>query len=287
MDEEMSGVMQQEEAAPATDLDNINPDAGYDVEQEQPQQETEPQEQPKEQPPEQQEEPQEQIPNRVWAAARKRAEQEAQTRIDREFARRCAGAKNPRTGQPITNAREYWEAIDAQNEMRREAALRQATKNADAQQLSAIRDIIQNDPEKVRMRAELDELKRAETVNAAVAQLDADLREVGKLDPAIKTQADLEKLPEYNDILALVQAGYTLPNAYKVVRYDSAVQASEKSGRQAAINAARGKNHLAAHGGNATPGKSKSIPADRVSWYKDMFPDKSMDELTKLYNMTL
>ena len=283
MDEEMSGVMQQEEAAPATDLDNINPDAGYDAEQEQPQQETEPQEQP----PEQQEEPQEQIPNHVWAAARKRAEREAQTRIDQEFARRCAGAKNPRTGKPITNAREYWEAIDAQNEMRREAALRQATKNADAQQLSAIRDIIQNDPEKAQMRAELAELKRTEIVNTAVAQLEADLREVGKLDPAIKTQADLEKLPEYSNILALVQAGYTLPNAYKVVRYDSAVQASEKSGRQAAINAARGKSHLAAHGGNATPGKNKSIPADRLSWYKDMFPDKSMDELTKLYNQTL
>lgn len=41
------------------------------------------------------------IPNSVWATARKRSEREAQERIDREFEQRFAGYKNPKTGAGI------------------------------------------------------------------------------------------------------------------------------------------------------------------------------------------
>ena len=284
MDEELNGgVVEQEEAAPASDLDNIAQDEP--VEQE-PDQETV--EESAEEPEQEPERPSgEDIPNHVWAAARKRAEAEEKARVDREFARRCEGKKNPLTGQPIRTMQEYWAAIDAQNELRRQRAIEAATKGIDAQQAAAIREALTNDPEKARMKARIDDLERREIANSAAVALENDLRELSKIDPSIKNVHDLEVLPEFGAIVELVKKGYSLGDAYKVTRYDQVRSASEKSGRQAAINAARSKNHLAKHGGNSAPGNMKAIPEKQLAFFKEQFPDKSMDELTKLYNQTI
>lgn len=286
MDEELNGgVMQQEEAAPASDLDNIAQDTPVEQEPEPaPEAAEEPAQEPEQEPaqPEQGE-----IPNHVWAAARRRAEAEERARVDREFARRCEGKKNPVTGQPIRTMAEYWAAIDAQNELRRQQAIAAATRGIDVQQAAAIRDALSNDPEKARMKARLDELERREIQNSAAVALENDLRELSKIDPSIRNVHDLEALPEFGGIVDLVKRGYSLGDAYKVMRYDQVQSASEKSGRQAAINAARSKNHLAAHGGNAAPGKMKAIPSEMVGFLKEQFPGKTMDELTKLYNQCM
>lgn len=285
MDEEMSGVVQQEEAAPATDLDNI---ASDDVQETPAEQEEVTQEQPAaEDAPEEQEPEQPQIPNDVWKAARLRAQEEAARRYDREVAKRCAGKANPITGKPITTMKEYWDALDAQAEVRRRAAIEQATKNVSSDQAAAIRKIIENDPEKARMKQQLDEINRQTIEWRAAEEMNKDIQELSKIDPSIKSADDLSRIEGFDQIVSLCQRGLSLVDAYKITHYDSAVSASERSGRQAAINAARGKSHLSAHGGNPTPSNQKAIPESWISRLKEQFPDKSMDQLTKLYNVTL
>ena len=285
MDEEMSGVVQQEEAAPATDLDNIATD---DVQETPAEQEEVTQEQPAaEDAPEEQEPEQPQIPNDVWKAARLRAQEEAARRYDREVAKRCAGKANPITGKPITTMKEYWDALDAQAEVRRRAAIEQATKNVSSEQAAAIRKIIENDPEKARMKQQLDEINRQTIEWRAAEEMNKDIQELSKIDPSIKSADDLSRMEGFDQIVSLCQRGLSLVDAYKITHYDSAVSASERSGRQAAINAARSKNHLAKHGGNSSPGNMKAIPAKQLAFFKEQFPDKSMDELTKLYNQTI
>ena len=287
MNEENSGVVQQEEAAPASDLDNIATDEVRDTPAEQ---EEETQEQPAaegetaDSEPEQHED---QIPNDVWKTARQRAKSEAAKRYDREVMKRCAGKVNPITGKPITTMKEYWDAIDAQENIRHRAAVQKATSGMSAEQAAAIREVIENDPEKARLQSRVDEMERNTARLMADEQLNNDVRELSKLDPSIKSVDDLSRVPEFGEIVSLVQSGATLVNAYKIARYNSAVAQSEQSGRQAAINAARGKNHLAAHGGSVTKGGQKAIPADWLARHRDQFPDKSLDELTKLYNETL
>lgn len=278
MDEELNGgVVQQEEAAPATDVDNIDSVSDETAETDSTvQEDTEPAK-----------EPEETIPNHVWATSRKRAEEEAKSKYDREIARRCAGKVNPLTGKPITTMDDYWAAIDAQNEIRRRAAVEQAAKGMDAQQAAALRDAVLNDPEKVKMKARLDELEQRELRSQAQAAIENDIRELSKIDPAIKNIDDLLSLPEYPGIENLVQRGYSIVDAYKVQRFETAMTNSAKSGKQAAINAAKSKTHLAAHGGTGTGKGQKSIPESMVSALKDQFPGKTMDELTKLYNMSL
>ncbi len=239
--------------------------------------------------PEQEAEPQEpEISNDVWATARRRSEREAQERIDRRFAQRFAGYKNPKTGAPIRSADDYFAAMDAQAEMQRQRAIEQATANQSAEQREALRRILDNDPEKARLNARVEELEHARVNDEAQAAFQRDFTELQRLEPGLKTTDDLAKLENFDKIVELVQSkGLDMVTAYKAVNYGRAVQTGNAAGRQAAINAARGKTHLAAHGGTGQPSNLKPIPDNMRGMLKDAFPGKSEEELTKLYNQTL
>ena len=245
---------------------------------------TEPEQQDPEQEPEQTEQA---IPDSVWATARRRAEADAQRRADAEIARRCAGKTNPLTGKPITTQKEYWEAIDAQAKMRRDAAIQQAARKLAPQEAAAFTQAIQNDPEKIAMQARLDNLERRQAEDLAMQQINADMLEISRMDPSIKNINDLAAQPGFDVMMGLVNKGYSIADAYKVTHYDRAVQNSTAAGKQAARNEVRGKNHLAAHGGGSTAGSGKDIPADWLNSMKAAFPDKSAAELKKLYNAVL
>lgn len=224
------------------------------------------------------------IPNNVWAIARQRSEREAQQRVDRQFAQRFAGYKNPETGAAIHSMQDYFDAMDAQNRIARQRAIEQATANQSAEQRAALQKLLDNDPEKARLKAEMQELRTARINDEAKAAFDADFAELQKLEPSLKTQADLANLENLDKIVDLVQSkGLDMVTAYKAVNYGRAVQSGNAAGRQAAINAARGKNHLAAHGGAAEAGSKKVMSAGMLAKARDMFPEKSDEEIMKLY----
>lgn len=220
----------------------------------------------------------------MWAAARRRAEADAQKRADAEVARRCAGKTNPLTGKPITTQKEYWEAIDAQNQMRRDAAFKQAVKGLSPQDAAALEQVLKHDPEKQRMQRQIDEMKAVQDRDLAMQALNADVAEIGKLDPNIKSIDDVLKLPNVNAMIDKVRRGYSLVDAYRLLNYDSSMKASQNAGKQAARNEVRGKTHLAAHGGGSNGNGGKTIPASMLPSLKEQFPGKSIEELTKLYN---
>lgn len=225
------------------------------------------------------------IPNNVWAIARQRSEREAQQRVDRQFAQRFAGYKNPETGAAIHSMQDYFDAMDAQNRIARQRALEQATANQSAEQRAALKQLLENDPEKAQLKQDLQELKAAQQNEKAQAAFNADFAELQKLEPGLKTANDLEKLENFDKIVQLVQKnGLDMVTAYKAVNYGRATQASQAAGKQAAINAVRGKTHLAAHGGQAQPGNQKVMNAGFLEKAREMFPEKSDAELQKLYN---
>lgn len=225
------------------------------------------------------------IPNSVWAIARQRSEREAQQRVDRQFAQRFAGFKNPETGAPVKSMQDYFAALDAQNKITRQRAIEQATANQTAEQRAALQRLIDNDPEKAQLKAEMEELKAARVNDEAQAAFNADFAELQKLEPALKTTADLAKLENFDKMVELVQKnGLDMVTAYKALNYGKAVQSGTEAGRQAAINAAKGKGHLAAHGGANMPGKEKTMSESMLAKAREYFPDKNPDELQKLYN---
>lgn len=225
------------------------------------------------------------IPDSVWAIARKRSEREAQARIDRQIAQRFGQYKNPATGKNIATLDDYFAAMDAQAEQSRQEAIDRMTANQSREQQEALRQILANDPEKRRLNARVQELEQKQIDEQAGAAFNRDFAELQKLEPALKTVNDLEKLDGFDKIVQLVQEkGLDMVTAYKAVNYGRARQASQAAGKQAAINAAKGKNHLAAHDGQAQPGTQKVMSESMLNLAKEAFPDKSDAEIQKLYN---
>lgn len=225
------------------------------------------------------------IPDSVWAIARKRSEREAQARIDRQIAQRFGQYKNPATGKNIATLDDYFAAMDAQAEQSRQEAIDRMTANQSREQQEALRQILANDPEKRRLNARVQELEQNQANEKAEAAFNRDFAELQKLEPALKTVNDLEKLDGFDKIVQLVQEkGLDMVTAYKAVNFGRATQASQAAGKQAAINAAKGKNHLAAHDGQAQPGTQKVMSESMLHLAKEAFPDKSDAEIQKLYN---
>lgn len=225
------------------------------------------------------------IPDSVWAIARKRSEREAQARIDRQIAQRFGQYKNPATGKNIATLDDYFAAMDAQAEQSRQEAIDRMTANQSREQQEALRQILANDPEKRRLNARVQELEQKQIDEQAGAAFNRDFAELQKLEPALKTVNDLEKLDGFDKIVQLVQEkGLDMVTAYKAVNFGKATQASQAAGKQAAINAAKGKNHLAAHDGQAQPGTQKVMSESMLNLAKEAFPDKSDAEIQKLYN---
>lgn len=225
------------------------------------------------------------IPDSVWAIARKRSEREAQARIDRQIAQRFGQYKNPATGKNIATLDDYFAAMDAQAEQSRQEAINRMTANQSREQQEALRQILANDPEKRRLNARVQELEQKQIDEQAGAAFNRDFAELQKLEPALKTVNDLEKLDGFDKIVQLVQEkGLDMVTAYKAVNFGRATQASQAAGKQAAINAAKGKNHLAAHDGQAQPGTQKVMSESMLNLAKEAFPDKSDAEIQKLYN---
>lgn len=225
------------------------------------------------------------IPDSVWAIARKRSEREAQARIDRQIAQRFGQYKNPATGKNIATLDDYFAAMDAQAEQSRQEAIDRMTANQSREQQEALRQILANDPEKRRLNARVQELEQKQIDEQAGAAFNRDFAELQKLEPTLKTVNDLEKLDGFDKIVQLVQKkGLDMVTAYKAVNFGRATQASQAAGKQAAINAAKGKNHLAAHDGQAQPGTQKVMSESMLNLAKEAFPDKSDAEIQKLYN---
>lgn len=234
------------------------------------------------------------IPNEVWATSRKRSEKEYQQKLDRvqqgwdkEFAQRFAGYKNPETGAYIHSMQDYLDAYDAQCRLERKRAIEQVTANQNAEQRAALQRILENDPEKAQLKAEMEQLKAARVNDEAQKAFERDFAELQKLEPALKTQQDLAKLEGFDEIVALCQKGIDMVTAYKAVNYGKATRQSREAGQQAAINAAKGKTHLAAHGGESENSRMVPVPESTMRIMKEQFPGKSMNEITKLYNQTM
>lgn len=79
--------------------------------------------------------------------------------------------------------------------------------------------------------------------------LDEQMRIIQSVDPAVKSLADLRSQPEFGRFDRLVKSGMAISDAYKLACFDRLGRQQAAAARQAAINDARAKEHLAPVGG--------------------------------------
>lgn len=219
--------------------------------------------------------------NARYAAIRRRAEEDAKKRyesemssFDRQIEAMCKGVTHPVTGQPITNVRDYIDALSNQQRMASEKELQD--KGIDP---AIIDRMIEQNP--VVMEAkQVIQSNRQQQADAAIQR---DLAEVSKYDPEIKSIQDLADLPNFPDILERVAQGASLVDAYKMVNFDNFMAHTNNAARQQAINQMRGKSHLASQGkGVDTPNDDVEVPAEIMSsWKAEGKTEKQIRDLYK------
>ncbi len=220
--------------------------------------------------------------NAAFASMRRELEatKRQQQEIDAMYARQYGGYTNPETGQPITSAKDYFEAMEAQERMQMRAQLQES--NIDP---SVIDNMIANSPAVRQAQAVTAELNSYR----ATQMLNDDFKKVLAFDSTKQSEEDILNDPSYMSVIDYVQRhpGTRFDEAYKIVNFERLTSSKGDAAKQAVINQIKSKNHLST-GTSVDVGDSEDeIPASLVEHYKELFPEKNMKELKALYNNTL
>lgn len=108
------------------------------------------------------------------------------------------------------------------------------------------------------------------------------ITEISKVDPDIKSIKDLIALDNYEEFYALVQKGYSLPDAYKIFAFDKITGKKADSAAQNAIRNIDSKGHLKTVSGNKT--NEAIVPDEILAFYKKNMPDMSDEDIRKHYD---
>lgn len=221
--------------------------------------------------------------NAIYADARRRAEAEAkrkQAAVDAEYAERFKDYKNPITGQPIKSAKDYFDALTAQEQLQTKKTL--ADNGIDP---NLIEKAVNNSPAVKAANLVIAE-QRIEKVKS---YLEEQIREVGKIDPDIRSAQDIEKSDRYPEILNYVNNNrLSIVDAYKLVYSDKLNAKKTEAVKQQTINNAKSQSHLKATESGAGSGDNLvNIPEKQLAQWREFFPDKSDKELRELFNNSL
>lgn len=220
--------------------------------------------------------------NAAFARVRREAEAKANRRmsaLDAEVAERFKGLSNPITGQPITSAREYFDALDAQEKLATQKKL--ADNGIDPE---LIDKAVNNSPAVKAANLVIQEqrLKEVQTY------LEKQIEEVGKIDPDIKSAKDIEQSERYPEVLKYVNENHlSVVDAYKLVYADKLANNRTAAIKQQAINNAKSQQHLTATEGTTKGSDLREVPSSIIDQWRMFFPDKTDAQIRELYNNSL
>lgn len=225
--------------------------------------------------------------NAKYAAARRRAEEELRqykANEDAEYARRFGDYENPITHQPIRSKKDYFDALDAQEKLRRDQELQD--KGIDPRMFEElVNRQVENNPVVQQAQMVMEESRQRN----AEALLEEDMKVISSLNPNLKSLADVQALPDFMQMAQMCQTnGIRLADAYKLAHFNDLMAGKTASAKQAALNTMNGTSHLNQTDSlaNADNGEVE-IPANEVAQWKRAFPHLSAAELRKKYNQSL
>ena len=220
--------------------------------------------------------------NAAFASMRRELEaaRREQADIDALYARQYGGYTNPETGQPITSARDYFEAMEAQERMQARAQLQE--NNIDPRMID---NMIANSPAVRQAKAATAELNSYR----ASRMMDEDFKKVLALDPTKTSEDDILNDPAYLTVVNYIEThpGTRFDEAYKIVNFERLADSRGAAAKQAVVNQVKSKNHLSTGTSIDVQDSDEDIPPTMVEQYKELFPEKNMKELKALYNNTL
>lgn len=228
--------------------------------------------------------------NSKYAQARRAAEQQMrafqlqQNELDSQFAAMFGDYTNPVTGQPIKTAKDYLEAMQAQNKMNQEQELQRA--GLDPKLIDrTVQQAVATNPA-IRQAQQVIERNRQEEAQRMIQE---DVEKIKALDPTVTSMDDISKQENFQQLLQYVQThpGTRLHEAYQIVNFAKLTSMQKQAAEQKAVNETKSKTHLTSSPGMTGSDNLVDIPVDEVKDWKRWFPGKTNKELKQLYNKTL
>lgn len=213
--------------------------------------------------------------NAAFANMRRKAEAEAKQKYDSVITDMCKGYVHPITGKPITTLEDYRDALYQQERLAKERELEE--NGIDPRMLD---EIISNNPTIRQAQEIIQSSQRAEGERL----LQEDFAKIKELDSSLKSISDIPNLEVISDY---VNKGLSLFDAYRLVNFDSLVGNVKAGARQSAINQLKGKSHMTGIDSLSGSDDGEEVPAAELAMYKEIYPDKSVSDIRKLYNRTL
>lgn len=113
-------------------------------------------------------------------------------------------------------------------------------------------------------------------------RINREIQEISRVDPRVKGVEDLSRVPGQEKVWALINKGYSLADAWKIVNFEDIARRSREAARQEARNAVESKSHLSA---TSARGKgAATVPAEVAAEYRQLVPDATDSEIQKHYN---
>lgn len=219
--------------------------------------------------------------NAAAAAARRRAEAEANAKIEKAVAeaKRQAEADSqkkleemiavsnivdPETGEEIKTLEDY-RKMQQREAAGKDPAAAKAIDEANA------------------AKSEADAEKEKYTLLEGNKRLEDGLAEIQKLDPDIKSLDDVFASENHEKIYDLVMKGVPLADAYKAANIGKITEKIQAAEAQRARNAINSKSHLKGDGGSDKKPLAE-VPRETLDYYHELFPSMSDAEIQKDYN---
>lgn len=216
-------------------------------------------------------------------AQQQAAEAAAQARVDRIYADMFHGQNNPYTGQPIRSEVDYRAYQEADRQARRTAQLQSAGIDPET-----VRGMVDDAVRPLRQQVQRQELaaiqEQAKVVNdRAQETIRQGVETIRQLYGAeVGSVEDIAAMPTGPQFNAYVQKGLSIEEAYYLANRKDIDARRLGAARQAGINRASGKGHLA--GMPAAAGESPYQPTEaEKEAYRAFMPDATDAEIAKAY----
>lgn len=140
-----------------------------------------------------------------------------------------------------------------------------------------VNSAIDKNPDVVKAREIVKQAEEAEKQKQLAKEVDM----IHGLDDSINTLSDIAQLDTAQDIIALVNKGYGLYDAYRLANYNNILANKSDVAKKQAVDDINSKSHLKTSQGSN--GKSTYVPADVYAMYKRNMPKWTDEQIRSHY----
>lgn len=233
--------------------------------------------------------------NARYASIRRRAEKEADLKIQKAVEQATKdteskflgmlgglGLSNPYTGKGLATMEDLSAYAEAMREEQQKVSVQKMEQAGYSQEEieSVISALVANHPDVRKATESLGRLEKMErdAEDARVKKhIDKEIETIKKYDPAMTSFEAVVQSEHGAGIIDKVKRGYSLSDAFYLENKDTINQRTAEVSKQEAMNAARGKDHLqksVSHGDGGVV-----LSSEELTNYQRLNPDMSVDEI--------